>query len=70
MIGLRVLNVDDSKDEICKRVENRVESLGLNEWKKGLESERGKEYVSRKMAHEVVKYADGSVELVIYELEV
>ena len=32
-----------------------------NEWKKGLESARGKEYASRKRAPEVVKYADGSV---------
>ena len=56
-----VLNMDASKDKICKRVEKKVEVLDLNEWKKGLEGAEGKEYVSRKGAHEVVKYADESV---------
>ena len=50
-----------NKEKVCKRVENKVELLGFNEWKKGLESAKGKEYVSRKIAHEVVKYADGAV---------
>ena len=35
--------------------------MGVRDWKKGFESERGKEYVNKKGVPEVVKYADGSV---------
>ena len=43
-----------------------VEMMGVTvrDWKKGFESERGKdlkEYVNKKGVPEVVKYADGSV---------
>ena len=43
--------------ERCKRVEKKVE-LGLNDWKKGIGSTRGKEYVSMKIPPEVIKYAN------------
>ena len=33
----------------------------MRDWKKGSESESGKEYVNKKEVPEVVKYADGSL---------
>ena len=43
-----------NKEKVCNRVEKKVELMGLNEyeWKKRPENAKGKEYMSKKMAHE------------------